>query len=243
MQVRQMRPLGSNHNRRKDRRSWLPPQSLEQTKAEARFKDTKTSRNRPIILPAFAVEDLRRVKRSQAEELFKLGIRQTGETLACCRADGEPLQDRSLTDQFSKLMNRLKDIHGCASMTRGTRTPLNCSLTESIRKSRRSVWALDHNHSRWTFIRTLRTPCRPTRQDGSIPLFRLPNRALRAKNRVFGSNSGSIRVLEVWWKSEKPIYINVMERWQSGRSHRTRNAAYGQPYRGFKSLPLRQRRK
>ncbi len=29
------------------------------------------------------------------------------------------------------------------------------------------------------------------------------------------------------------------ERWQSGRSHRTRNAAYGQPYRGFKSLPLR----
>jgi uncharacterized protein YdeI (YjbR/CyaY-like superfamily) len=30
------------------------------------------------------------------------------------------------------------------------------------------------------------------------------------------------------------------ERWQSGRSHRTRNAAYGQPYRGFKSLPLRQ---
>src|SRR5262249_29382497 len=33
------------------------------------------------------------------------------------------------------------------------------------------------------------------------------------------------------------------ERWQSGRSHRTRNAAYGQPYRGFESLPLRHRRK
>ena len=30
------------------------------------------------------------------------------------------------------------------------------------------------------------------------------------------------------------------ERWQSGRMHRTRNAAYGQPYRGFESLPLRQ---
>jgi hypothetical protein len=61
-------------------------QSLEQTKAEVRFKDTKTSRNRAITLPAFAVEDLRRVKRSQAEELFKLGVRQTGETFACCRA-------------------------------------------------------------------------------------------------------------------------------------------------------------
>ena len=39
---------------------------------------------------------------------------------------------------------------------------------------------------------------------------------------------------------ELPIDFNRMERWQSGRSHRTRNAAYGQPYRGFESLPLRQ---
>jgi hypothetical protein len=29
------------------------------------------------------------------------------------------------------------------------------------------------------------------------------------------------------------------ERWQSGRLYRTRNAAYGQPYRGFESHPLR----
>jgi hypothetical protein len=33
--------------------------------------------------------------------------------------------------------------------------------------------------------------------------------------------------------------IAPLERWQSGRMHRTRNAAYGQPYRGFESLPLR----
>jgi integrase len=85
-------------------------QSLEQTKKEVRFKDTKTSRNRAIALPAFAVEELRRLKRTQAEELFKLGIRQTGETLACCRADGEPLQPRSLTDQFNKVMTRQKDF-------------------------------------------------------------------------------------------------------------------------------------
>ena len=32
----------------------------------------------------------------------------------------------------------------------------------------------------------------------------------------------------------------LAERWQSGRSRRTRNAEYGQPYRGFESLPLRQ---
>src|SRR6266852_4387136 len=34
--------------------------------------------------------------------------------------------------------------------------------------------------------------------------------------------------------------LGPAERWQSGRMHRTRNAAYGQPYRGFESLPLRQ---
>jgi hypothetical protein len=37
-----------------------------------------------------------------------------------------------------------------------------------------------------------------------------------------------------------PCVPAATERWQSGRMHRTRNAAYGQPYRGFESLPLRQ---
>src|SRR3954468_24201720 len=37
--------------------------------------------------------------------------------------------------------------------------------------------------------------------------------------------------------------LAAAERWQSGRMHRTRNAAYGQPYRGFESLPLRHQAK
>jgi integrase len=85
-------------------------QSLEQTKTELRFKDTKSSQNRAITLPAFAIAELRRLKHEQAEELLALGIRQTGETLACCRADGEPLQPRSVTHQFTLLRNRLKDL-------------------------------------------------------------------------------------------------------------------------------------
>jgi len=85
-------------------------QSLEQTKAGLRFKDTKNSRNRSITLPKFAIEELRRLKREQAEELLLLGIRQTGETLVCCRADGEPLQPRSVTQQFSILQTRIKDL-------------------------------------------------------------------------------------------------------------------------------------
>jgi integrase len=39
-------------------------QSLEQTKNGLRFKDTKTSRVRAITLPAYAVEELRRLKRT-----------------------------------------------------------------------------------------------------------------------------------------------------------------------------------
>ena len=85
-------------------------QSLEQTKNGLRFKDTKTSKVRAIVLPAYAVEELRRLKRQQAEELLKLGIRQTGETLVCCRADGEPLQPRSLTHQFAILRNSMKGL-------------------------------------------------------------------------------------------------------------------------------------
>src|SRR5690348_3082688 len=37
----------------------------------------------------------------------------------------------------------------------------------------------------------------------------------------------------------RPASQKSAERWLSGRKHRTRNAAYGQPYRGFESHPLR----
>jgi integrase len=85
-------------------------ESLEQTKAGIRFKAPKTNRTRAITLPAFAVDELRRLKRQQAEELFMLGIRQSGETLVCARADGLPLQPQSLTHQFTRLISRLKEF-------------------------------------------------------------------------------------------------------------------------------------
>jgi integrase len=78
-------------------------QSLEQTKTGLRFKDTKSSRVRAILLPGYAVEELGRLKREQAEELLALGIRQTPDTLVCCRADSKPLQPRSVTQQFMRV--------------------------------------------------------------------------------------------------------------------------------------------
>src|SRR5580658_3465955 len=76
-------------------------ESLEQTKAGLRFKPPKSGKARAITLPAFAAEELRRWKVEQAEELLKLGIRLDGNSLVCARADGEPMQPRSLTHEFT----------------------------------------------------------------------------------------------------------------------------------------------
>jgi integrase len=59
-------------------------ESLEQTKAGIRFKPPKNGRTRAVTLPDFAVPELRRLKREQAEELLK----QSDDTLVCGRADG-----------------------------------------------------------------------------------------------------------------------------------------------------------
>jgi len=85
-------------------------ESLEQTKAGLRFKSPKTEKTRAITLPAFAVEELRRLRRQQAEEMLSLGVRQTGESLACAHPDGEPMQPRSLTHEFAKQVSRVKGV-------------------------------------------------------------------------------------------------------------------------------------
>lgn len=82
-------------------------ESLEQTKTAIRFKAPKTDRARAVTLPSFAVDELRRLKREQAEKLLALGVRQTDATLLCARADGEPLQPQSLTHEFPRFLPRL----------------------------------------------------------------------------------------------------------------------------------------
>jgi integrase len=62
-------------------------QSLEETKSGLRFKRPKNERGRAVVLPGFAISELRRHKLEQAEELLALGIRQDQDTLLCRRAD------------------------------------------------------------------------------------------------------------------------------------------------------------
>jgi integrase len=88
-----------------DRASLRVVASLEETKKGLRFKPPKNDASRrQISLSAFAVDELRRLKRQQAEELLLLGIRQTPDTLLCARADGEVLRPRSLTHEFTRLV-------------------------------------------------------------------------------------------------------------------------------------------
>jgi integrase len=75
-------------------------ESLEQTKAGLRFKSTKSEKARAVPLPRFAVRELARWKRQQAEALLRIGLRQGPDTLVCAREDGRAKQPDSLTHEL-----------------------------------------------------------------------------------------------------------------------------------------------
>ncbi len=78
--------------------------STEQTKAGVREKGTKSGRARTVALTALAIEELRRHKAHQAEELLRIGVRQTDEMYVVARADGQPLKPNSLTHEFVRFI-------------------------------------------------------------------------------------------------------------------------------------------
>jgi integrase len=78
--------------------------STEQTKKGIREKETKSGRARTVALTAFAVEELRRHKMRQAEELLRLGVRQSDDTYIVAQADGQPLKPNSLTHEFVRFI-------------------------------------------------------------------------------------------------------------------------------------------
>lgn len=91
-----------------DRGSLRVVESLEQTGVGLRFKSPKNNRGRAITLPTFAIDELRRLKHEQAESLLMVGVRQSGDTLLCARADGGPTSPVALTHAFTHLIGTLK---------------------------------------------------------------------------------------------------------------------------------------
>jgi len=83
---------------------------LEHTKAGSlRFKRPK-NKTRGISLPIFAVEELRRRTREQAEELSTLGVRQDGNTLVCAPTAGSAMLPTRLTHEFIRITGRVEGV-------------------------------------------------------------------------------------------------------------------------------------
>ncbi|MGU3417744.1 site-specific integrase [Methylobacterium sp. D54C] len=84
--------------------------SMEQTKAGIRIKETKSGRSRRVALPSLAVEELRRHRARQAEELLRLGVRLTDDDHVFAQADGQPVQPNSLTHEFVRILALSKTL-------------------------------------------------------------------------------------------------------------------------------------
>lgn len=81
--------------------------STEQTDAgEIREKEAKSGKARTVALPMMAVEELRRWRVAQAEELLKLGVRPDESWHVFTQADGTQMQPRSLTHAMSDFLDQ-----------------------------------------------------------------------------------------------------------------------------------------
>jgi len=81
-------------------------ESVEQTSKGSRIKETKSGRSRTVALPALVVEELRRHRLNQAEELLRLGVRANEQAPVVSQETGEPLQPNSLTHEFVRILSR-----------------------------------------------------------------------------------------------------------------------------------------
>jgi integrase len=69
-----------------------------------REKEAKSGKARTIALPNLAIEELRRWRVAQAEELLQFGVRPDDSFHVVTKPDGEPIQPRSLTHAMSKFL-------------------------------------------------------------------------------------------------------------------------------------------
>jgi integrase len=80
-------------------------ESAEQTKeGGVRYKEPKGGRARTVALSATVANELRAHRLRRAEELLKLGVRLTDDMFVVARADGQPLQPRSITHEWARLI-------------------------------------------------------------------------------------------------------------------------------------------
>src|SRR5262245_94342 len=79
-------------------------ESFEQTNSGVRLKPPKSGRARTVAIPSLAIEELRRHRVKQAEDLLRLGIRQSQETHVCLQPNYEPWAPGNLSSAFIKFI-------------------------------------------------------------------------------------------------------------------------------------------
>jgi len=87
-----------------DRAELAITQSMEQTKTGIRYKETKSGRARTVALSETMVEELRAHRLAQAQELLRCGVRISNDTPIVAQVDGRPLQPRSITHEWMRLI-------------------------------------------------------------------------------------------------------------------------------------------
>jgi integrase len=80
--------------------------SAEQTKAGVRYKEPKSGRSRTVALSSIVVQELRAHRIAQSQELLRVGVRLSDDTFVVAQADGSPLQPRSITHEWVRLIVR-----------------------------------------------------------------------------------------------------------------------------------------
>ncbi|MER9456984.1 tyrosine-type recombinase/integrase [Mesorhizobium sp. M0478] len=89
-----------------NRRQMSIEESAEQTADGVRYKEPKSGRARTVALSASTVAELKAHRAKQAEEQFRLGTRPDANSFVVAQVDGEPLQPRSLTHEWVRVLGK-----------------------------------------------------------------------------------------------------------------------------------------
>jgi integrase len=89
-----------------NRRQMSIEESAEQTDDGVRYKEPKSGRARTVALSASTVAELKTHRARQAEEQLRLGIRPDADSFVVAQVDGRPLQPRSLTHEWVRVLGK-----------------------------------------------------------------------------------------------------------------------------------------
>lgn len=96
----------------------------------------------PSPYPSLVIQELKRHRVLQSEELLRLGTKSTDDTFVVTREDGKPLQPNSLTHEFVRLLGKNLCCHAFGFTIFAIPTQPNFSQALCIRKSLKKGWVI-----------------------------------------------------------------------------------------------------